>query len=178
MTAWLTLFFASALLLPPLPIALGDSGPHLCLLFAAVGLLLGVMSLSALAHPAMRPERRLHRVIRRALCQRCDGALHSGGAVAAASFARVALLGISVYIFFYTAYGPVAAARRSARHRAESILFAALSALFACVDFYYQFPAPPDSSRNSSGSIAESFAALKACSTKPARSATSARSSW
>ena len=41
MTAWLTFFFASALLLPPLPIALGDSGPHVCLLFAGMGCCLG-----------------------------------------------------------------------------------------------------------------------------------------
>src|SRR5579883_2068760 len=40
---WITLFFASALLLPPLPIAIGDSGPHLCLLFAALGLIAGAV---------------------------------------------------------------------------------------------------------------------------------------
>ena len=46
MTSWLTLFFASALLLPPLPISLGNSGPHLCLVFAAFGFLFGVVSLT------------------------------------------------------------------------------------------------------------------------------------
>src|SRR3954454_1029270 len=35
---WAALFLATALLLPPLPIAIGDSGPHICLLFAALGL--------------------------------------------------------------------------------------------------------------------------------------------
>ena len=43
--AWLALFFASALLLPPLPIRLGDSGPHVALLFAAAGLLIGFLRL-------------------------------------------------------------------------------------------------------------------------------------
>src|SRR3954453_15940005 len=35
---WLALFFGAALLLPPLPIPIGDSGPHPSLLFAALGL--------------------------------------------------------------------------------------------------------------------------------------------
>ncbi|MGH9660754.1 MAG: hypothetical protein ACRD96_19550, partial [Bryobacteraceae bacterium] len=35
---WLGAFLAAALLLPPLPIALGDSGPHPALLVAAMGL--------------------------------------------------------------------------------------------------------------------------------------------
>ena len=34
---WLVLFLAAALLLPPLPFALGNSGPHPALLFAALG---------------------------------------------------------------------------------------------------------------------------------------------
>src|SRR5438034_8520739 len=38
---WLALFFAAALLLPPLPIPIGDSGPHPCLIFATLGLFAG-----------------------------------------------------------------------------------------------------------------------------------------
>ena len=38
---WLALFFAAALLMPPLPIPIGDSGPHPSLLFAAFGLFAG-----------------------------------------------------------------------------------------------------------------------------------------
>jgi hypothetical protein len=67
--------------------------------------------------------------------------LYSGGLVAVGSAVRVALFGISVYVFFYGAYGPgrTADAMRSVRllYRA-----AVIAALFACVDFYYQFPAP------------------------------------
>ncbi len=141
MTAWLTLFFASALLLPPLPIALGDSGPHLCLLFSAAGLLLGVMSLR---HWRIRPcglNAAFTALFGALFVSIAMAMIHSGGPVAAASFARVALLGISIYIFFYTAYGPVPTLdSRSAIRRIY--LFATLSALFACVDFYYQFPAP------------------------------------
>ena len=43
---WLALFCGAAILLPPLPIPLGDSGPHPALLFAAMGLLAGVMWLA------------------------------------------------------------------------------------------------------------------------------------
>src|SRR5690349_5422814 len=44
-TAWLTLFFACALLAPPLPIKLGDSGPHVALLVAAAGVFIGLLRL-------------------------------------------------------------------------------------------------------------------------------------
>src|SRR6185503_14687317 len=40
---WIALFFATALLLPPLPIPLGDSGPHPCLIFAVLGLWAGLV---------------------------------------------------------------------------------------------------------------------------------------
>ena len=60
---------------------------------------------------------------------------------AAASAARVLLFGISVYIFFYGAYGP---GRQADAMRSVRLLYwaAAAAALFACVDFYFQFPAP------------------------------------
>ncbi|HEV2447639.1 MAG TPA: O-antigen ligase family protein, partial [Candidatus Sulfopaludibacter sp.] len=51
-----------------------------------------------------------------------------------------ALFGISVYIFFYTACGPGA---RDSRVPLRALYWAAVaSALFACVDFYFQLPAP------------------------------------
>src|SRR5215472_303615 len=40
---WLTLFLATALLLPPLPVSIGNSGPHACLFFAGLGLLAGAI---------------------------------------------------------------------------------------------------------------------------------------
>src|SRR6266545_6807645 len=42
---WLLTFLCAAILLPPLPIALGDSGPHPCLFVAAVGLIVGLLRL-------------------------------------------------------------------------------------------------------------------------------------
>src|SRR5437588_12055067 len=40
---WIAAFLAAALLMPPLPIALGDSGPHPSLLFAVLGIFAGVL---------------------------------------------------------------------------------------------------------------------------------------
>jgi len=53
----------------------------------------------------------------------------------------VLLFGISVYVYFYTAWGP---AREIDSTRSVRWLYAAAvaAALFACVDFYFQFPAP------------------------------------
>jgi O-antigen ligase len=64
--------------------------------------------------------------------------VNSGGAIAAASFARVALFGIGVYLFFFTA-GTSGIGLPSVRWM---YWCAVAAALFACVDFYFQFPAP------------------------------------
>jgi O-antigen ligase len=53
------------------------------------------------------------------------------------------LFGISVYVFFYAAYGPGSRESRGAFAEARALYWIAVaSALFACVDFYFQFPAP------------------------------------
>jgi O-antigen ligase len=70
-----------------------------------------------------------------------SAAATSSLAVAAGSFARVGLFAISVYVFLYAAYGPGGALNPVFGVRA---LLAAgvLAALFACIDFYFQLPAP------------------------------------
>jgi len=42
---WLEIFFAAALLLPPLPFGFGNSGPHAALLVAGLGILAGLFRL-------------------------------------------------------------------------------------------------------------------------------------
>src|SRR5262249_4610042 len=68
-------------------------------------------------------------------------AFYSGEVAAAGSAVRVLLFGISVYVYFYTAWGP---ARGIDGVGGARLLYAAavLAALFACVDFSFQFPAP------------------------------------
>jgi len=68
-------------------------------------------------------------------------AVNSEPGLVAGSFARVGLFGISVYIFLYTCNGPAAETDEWNGVR-RLYWIAAASALFACVDFYYQFPAP------------------------------------
>ena len=68
-------------------------------------------------------------------------ALHSGGDAAAASFARVALVGISVYIFFYAAYGPAPRFDDLARGTPHLSLRGALRAFRLC-RFLLSVPRP------------------------------------
>ena len=141
--AWLALFFACALLLPPLPIQLGDSGPHIALLFAGAGLMIGLLRLSEWRFEIDALSASILGLIAIALASVAPALMYSDVSIAAASFARVLLLGISAYVFFYVSVGP---GRMEAAQgfRWIRLLFraASLSALFACVDFYYQFPAP------------------------------------
>jgi hypothetical protein len=136
---WLALFFAAALLLPPLPIPLGDSGPHPCLLFAALGLFAGLLWMRDWRIPPSAVASAFIALTGLMLASVAMAAFRSGSAVAAGSLARVALFAISGYVFFYFAYGP---GRGGARGLGYLYGAAAVAALFACVDFYFQFPAP------------------------------------
>jgi O-antigen ligase len=137
--AWLLLFFAVAFLAPPLPVALGNSGPHPALLFAALGVVVGFLRAG---------EWRFWRgllpgvlIFFFAMLAISTGmaAVYSGPQIAAGSLARVGLAGISLWVFFYVAMGP----GRMSEIRIERVYWIALaSAAFACLDFYYQFPAP------------------------------------
>src|ERR1017187_5891044 len=134
---WLTVFLAVALLTPPLPIPIGDSGPHPCLAVAALGLFAGLLWLPAWRFVPSGLASAFVALLGAVLLSVAPAAIYSGAQAAAGSLARVALFGLSVYVFFYTAYGP-------GRHSPVSLrcLFwiAAAAALFACVDFYFQFP--------------------------------------
>jgi hypothetical protein len=141
---WLSLFFVTALLAPPLPIPIGDSGPHPSLVFAALGLLAGILWMGRWRINLSGPGVALFTLWAVLLASVALAALNSGPVVAAGSFARVALFGISVYLFFYAAHGPGARAGGGEGAIGISALYyiAVASALFACVDFYFQFPAP------------------------------------
>lgn len=132
---WLTLFFVSALLLPPLPLNLGDAGPHVAILFAACGLLIGLIH--SIPIQADRVGRSLCAFFAAITASVAMAAIYSGFPIAAASMARAMLFGISVYVFFFVRGASV-------NFNMIRVLFwaAAGSAVFACLDFYFQFPAP------------------------------------
>ncbi len=135
---WVLAFFATALLLPPLPIPIGDSGPHPSMIFALLGLFAGVLWISRWQVKLSSVGAALLTLLAVLLGSVALAAFNSGPEIAAGTLARVILFGISVYVFFYTACGP------GNGGRGLSFLYyvAVASALFACVDFYYQFPAP------------------------------------
>jgi O-antigen ligase len=140
---WLWWFFFAALLLPPLPVALGDSGPHIGIVLAAVGLFSGLLRLRDWQIGQNLLTFSLFAFFLLLLASSALALFYSGPAVAAGSLVRVLLFGVSVYVFFYCAYGP---GRRvpgeGGGEERRLYWFGVLSAAFACVDFYYQFPAP------------------------------------
>lgn len=131
---WVTAFFAAALLLPPLPVSIGDSGPHPCLLFAALGALAGCIWIREWRLDLAGPGTPLLALTTILLASVAMAAFTSSLAPAAGSLARVLLFTISVYVYFYAPAG-LPALR-------WLYCVAVAAALFACVDFYFQFPAP------------------------------------
>jgi O-antigen ligase len=142
-TAWLVLFFGCALLTPPLPIALGDSGPHVALLVAGAGLCIGFLRLSEWRFQPDALALSLIALWTTFAFSLTMAAIYSGLAIAAGSLARVLLFGISLYVFLYVRDGPASLSLGQSLRAIRWLFWAAtLTALFACVDFYFQFPAP------------------------------------
>ena len=140
---WLAWFFLCALLAPPLPVKLGDTGPHVALLFAAAGLLVGLLRLGEWRFQVDAGAVSLLTLWGILAASVGMAAIYSGPVIAAASLARVFLFGISVYVFFYASNGPGILGREQSFRAIRWLFWAAvISALFACVDFYFQFPAP------------------------------------
>lgn len=139
---WLALFFSTVLLLPPLPFELGNSGPHPALALAALGLFVGFLRANEwrLSFDALSSTLLIFFFV--LLGSSAFAAFYSGSAIAAGVLARVALFGISVYVFLYTAHGPGAHADDSFRVLRVVYLAAVIAGLFACFDFYFQLPAP------------------------------------
>jgi O-antigen ligase len=139
---WLYVLFFSLILLPPLPIALGNSGVHLAPLILIPGLASGFFR----SREWRRCSGTLHILfllfLAIAFGSTALALLYSGASVAAGSLARVFLLAIGVYVYLFTLIGP----RRihSDPFIAARWLYycAMLGALFACIDFYFQLPAP------------------------------------
>ena len=137
--AWLTLFFAVALLAPPLPVAFGNSGPHPALAIAALGLIAGLVRITEWRFERSFPAGAMVLFFAIVAISLAPAAIYSGPDIAAQSLARVLLAGISLYVFFYCSSGP----GRSGAISLSALRWVAIgSAAFACLDFFYQFPAP------------------------------------
>ena len=138
---WLTLFFFVALLLPPLPIPLGDTGPHPAMLVAGIGLLAGVVRMDQWRGRWHSVDTAVAAFTFTLAGSLGFAAIYSGAAIAAASAARVGLFAIGVYVYFAAAHG---AERNQNPLQVTRFLFwiAMAAALFGCIDFLYQLPAP------------------------------------
>ena len=138
---WLIAFFIAALLLPPLPIALGDTGPHPALLIAALGAIAGLIRLDQWRGVWRTLDGVLLGFVLVLALSVGFASVYSGPMIAAGSAARVVLLVVGVYVYFAVAHGPE---REMDVRQMTRALFsiAVAAALFGCVDFVYQLPAP------------------------------------
>ena len=139
---WLVAFFFCLLLLPPLPLPLGNSGVHVAPLFALLGGMVGLVWIrewASCSHPLTRALVIFIGVLLESLA---FAAIYSGWEIAMGSLARVVLFAISVFVFLYSYAGP--SGNSWSPFRITKVLFglAVAGALFACADFYFQFPAP------------------------------------
>jgi O-antigen ligase len=140
---WFLGFAAASLLLPPLPLPLGDSGPHVAILFALLGSWRGAARLGQWRVPLnLMTVSALALGLTMLLSVAC-ALLYSGPQVAAGSLARVALFGIAVYTLLYFAYGPgTQEAAGPLRWTYWLYALGIASAVLACVDFYFQLSPP------------------------------------
>ena len=138
-TRWLLLFFLLALLTPPLPFAIGDAGLNFAPFAAGLGVLVGAIRLREWSGTKSPVQPVLLLFIAILTASSGFGALYSGASVGAGSLARTLLFALSGYVFVYALRGPSDSSRRIARFL---FLAALAAALFACADYYFQFPAP------------------------------------
>jgi O-antigen ligase len=140
---WPLLFCAAAILLPPLPFPVGDSGAHVSILIAAAGLLAGLAGLADWRIQRSGLNLALAALVGALAVSLGFAMLHSGVALAGASAARFVLFACGIYVYFTASQGPGIVDRHQAKRSARWLfVIAAAAALFGCVDFVYQFPAP------------------------------------
>jgi O-antigen ligase len=140
---WLAGFLAAALLLPPLPLPGGDTGPHPSVALAAIGVLAALVN-SDRWRIRWTPVHSGFTALSFAMIASLGlAALYSGAALAWASAARAGLFLIGVFVYFCSASGPDAMDESQSRRLVRALYWMALAAaVFGCIDFVYQLPAP------------------------------------
>jgi hypothetical protein len=140
---WFVAFAIATCLLPPLPIALGTTGPHVAIGAAFLGLWMGLAHLTTWR---IRNDLLTISLIAFWLVLGLSvslAAINAPLSVAAIGAARLGLLGISVYAFFYFAYCPPGNSTLRLVWWIKLLFgLAVTGAGFACVDFYFQWPPP------------------------------------
>ena len=145
---WVAIFLLSAILLPPLPAPVGNAGVHIAPFFALAGILTGILRMNEWRTWRGSLPTVFGAFLAAVIGSVAFAALYSGWTIAAGSAARVMLFGIGLYVFFYTWAGPRdevlgSVGRRSIATGAMALSLRAPRRLFlACLDFYFQWPAP------------------------------------
>ena len=141
--AWLVLLFSALILLPPLPAVAGAPAVHASVLFAGIGLLAGLARARAWRIEFTPLNGALAAFVGALGASLGFALIYSGWQVAAGSAARVVLFSLAVYVFLSASQGPVRQSPAAAAKIARTLFWIALAAaLFGCVDFVYQLPAP------------------------------------
>jgi hypothetical protein len=140
---WPLIFCAAVILLPPTPFPIGDSGAHPSLLIAAAGLLAGLARAREWRIAPTALSGALAALMAAFAVSLGFAALYSGWQVAGASAARLMLLAAGVYVYFTASQGPGRESLEQSERTARRLFWIAVAAaLFGCLDFLYQLPAP------------------------------------
>jgi O-antigen ligase len=132
---WLRAFFVAALLLPPLAAPWGDSGPHIAVLFAAVGFVAVLIRGGNWRGRWLPLDLALVSYAAALALSVGFAAIYSGAAMAANSAVRVALFGISLLVYFGSRAGDDKLLR-------PLFAVALAAAAIGCLDYWFQLPAP------------------------------------
>lgn len=134
-------FLAAALLTPPVPFPWGDSGAHLAIIPAALGVWAGILRPRSWQLRLDPLSCAMALLFGSLLLSIPMAMLHSGMEIAAQSSARLGLLAVAIYLYFYLAQGP--GRDLDARTLLRWVFWLCfVSCGFALVDFAFQFPAP------------------------------------
>ena len=138
---WPLLFCAAAILSPP--VSIGGFQAHPAIIVAAAGVLGGLANLNRWSIRSTALNFSLGAVLASSGMSLGFAALYSGWLIAAGSAARWLLLAAAIYVYFTSSQGPGHRHAAQADTTARWLFWIALAAaLFGCIDFLYQLPAP------------------------------------
>ncbi len=141
---WWISFAAASLLLPPLPLEAGNTGPHVAVAIAAIGVWAGLVRFAEWRFPRYGQSLAAAAILFLSvlLLSVPMAFLYSGWAVAAGSLLRALLFGLAIYTFFAFAYGPTSRETDALAPVRNLYYFGIGAALIACADFYLQLSPP------------------------------------
>ena len=135
---WFLAFAAATLLTPPVRVEFAGGVFHFAMVFGLAGVCVGLWRRQQWRLSFRAPASAMVVTVA-VFTVSCGLALiYSGLAVAAGSLVRTALFGLSVYAFLYFRDGPGAESDPAFIVK-WMLRFAALAALFGCLDFYFQW---------------------------------------